>query len=47
MEVPRPGVRLQCGSCGAQLVVVKSPADLPTCCGAPLTPAPAKASASA
>jgi hypothetical protein len=31
------GTRLRCGSCGSELVVVRPPAAVTRCCGAPMT----------
>lgn len=41
MDAPRPGSKLQCTSCGAEVVVVKATASTPMCCGKSLAlPAP-------
>ncbi|MER7007871.1 hypothetical protein ABT297_33175 [Dactylosporangium sp. NPDC000555] len=33
------GTRLRCASCGSELVVVRPPAGVTRCCGAPMTTA--------
>ena len=36
VEPPRTGSRLVCATCGTEVVVVRAPGDMPSCCGAPL-----------
>ena len=37
MEPPTTGTKLTCSACGTQVVVVKAPTEVPSCCGEPLT----------
>jgi rubrerythrin len=37
MGVPKAGQRLRCDQCGTEVVVIKSPDQVPKCCGQPLS----------
>lgn len=37
MDAPKAGQRLRCDNCGTEIVVVKPPAEWPSCCSQPLT----------
>jgi hypothetical protein len=36
MEPPTTGTKLTCSACGTQVVVVRPPSEVPSCCGEPL-----------
>jgi hypothetical protein len=33
MTQPKPGLRLRCGQCGTEIIVIKADGAWPTCCG--------------
>lgn len=45
MADAKAGERYQCGTCGTQVVVIKTEGEIPQCCGAAMEPAGAKPAA--
>ena len=41
----KAGEKFQCGTCGTQVVVIKTEGDTPQCCGAPMESPAAKPAA--
>lgn len=42
MANAKPGEKFQCGTCGTQVVVIKTEGEVPQCCGAQMESVSAK-----